>query len=160
MQGHYTRAEVEAAYCFAATCGYGVLTTESPWIHREGMLAHQASATDLLFITLRKSEALFSPSTRYRDLALGPALFNSESQSTTTVAYSTGQRTIHHEARGSRVLLFLREQRKQDGRAGGPLRACSLFLATGSPAGLTSFSWPSDPQAKRRPIRAMDHDEE
>ena len=66
----------------------------------------------------------------------------------------------HHEARGSRVLFFVPEQRKQDGRAGGPHRACSLFLATGSPAGLTSFSWPSDPQAKRRPIRAMDHDEE
>ena len=30
---------------------------------------NQASATDLLFITLRKSEALFSPTTRYRDLA-------------------------------------------------------------------------------------------
>ena|GEM_PF-6909912 len=42
------------------------------------MLAHQSSATDLLFITLRKSEALFSPSTRYRDLALGPALFHWE----------------------------------------------------------------------------------
>jgi hypothetical protein len=35
------------------------------------VLAHQPSATDLLFITLRKSEALFSLSTRYRDLALG-----------------------------------------------------------------------------------------
>jgi hypothetical protein len=41
-----------------------VLTDDAPWIHREGVLAHQASATDLLFITLRKSEARFSPSTR------------------------------------------------------------------------------------------------
>ena len=101
--------------------------------HREGVLWHQASATDLLFITLRKSEALFSPSTRYRDLALGPAPFNSESQSTTTFASSTGQRTIHHEARGSRVLLFVREQRKQDGRAGGPI-------------GLVLCFWPRDLQ--------------
>ena len=53
------------------------------------MLWHQASATDLLIITLRKSEALFSPSTRYRDLALGPALFHWESQSTTTAASTT-----------------------------------------------------------------------
>jgi hypothetical protein len=58
------------------------------------VLAHQPSATDLLFITLRKSEALFSPSTRYRDLALGPALFHWQSQSTTTAASATGQRTI------------------------------------------------------------------
>jgi hypothetical protein len=31
-------------------------------------------------VTLNKSEALFSPSTRYRDLALGPSLFHWESQ--------------------------------------------------------------------------------
>jgi hypothetical protein len=68
VHGHYSRAEIEAAF--------GVLTDDAPWIHREGVLWHQASATDLLFITLRKSEALFSPSTRYRDLALGPALFH------------------------------------------------------------------------------------
>ena len=41
-----------------------------------------------------------------RDLALGPSLFHWESQSTTTAASPTGQRYIHHEARGSRVLLF------------------------------------------------------
>ena len=37
------------------------------------MLWHQPSQTDLLFITLNKSEALFSPSTHTRDLALGPS---------------------------------------------------------------------------------------
>ena len=58
-------------------------------------------------------EALFSPTTRYRDLALGPSLFHWESLSTTTAASATGQRTIHHEARGSQVLLFAREQRQQ-----------------------------------------------
>jgi hypothetical protein len=112
VHGHYSRAEIEAAF--------GVLSTDAPWIHREGVLAHQASATDLLFITLRKSEALFSPSTRYRDLALGPGLFHWESQSTTTAVSPTGQRYIRHASRGSRVLLFVREQRKQDSRAGGP----------------------------------------
>jgi hypothetical protein len=68
------------------------------------VLWRQPSASDLLFITLRKSEALFSPSTRYRDLALGPALFHWESQSTTTAASATGQRTIHHASRGSRAI--------------------------------------------------------
>jgi len=62
---------------------------------------------------MRGCEALFSPSTRTRDLALGPSLFQWESQSTTSAASATGQRTIHHEARGSRVLLFVREQRRQ-----------------------------------------------
>jgi hypothetical protein len=71
-----------------------VLSTESPWIHREGVLWH--------------------------DLALGPSLFHWESQSTTTAASPTGQRYIHHAVRGSRVLLFVREQRNQDGRPGAP----------------------------------------
>ena len=91
------------------------------------MLWHEPSQCDLLFVTLNKSEALFSPSTRYRDLALGPSLFHWESQSTTTAASPTGQRTIHHEARGSRVLLicfaeafgYVREHRREGGRAGG-----------------------------------------
>ena len=88
VHGHYSRAEIEAAYCYAEACGYGVLADDAPWIHREGVLWLQASATDLLFISLRKSEAPFSPSTRYRDLALGPVLFHWESQSTTTTAAS------------------------------------------------------------------------
>ena len=80
-----------------------------------GVLWHEPSQCDLLFVTLRKSEALFSPTTRTRDLALGPSLFHWESQSTTTAASATGKRYIHHEARGSRVLLFVREQRRQGG---------------------------------------------
>jgi hypothetical protein len=107
---------IEVAY---ASSAYIPRPTAIPWIHREGVLWHQPSHTDLLFITLNKSEALFSPSTRYRDLALGPSLFHWESQSTTTAASPTGQRTIHHEARGSRVLKFVREHRREGGRAGG-----------------------------------------
>ncbi|MGC5196482.1 DUF3427 domain-containing protein, partial [Aphanothece microscopica] len=42
-----------------------------------------------------------------------------ESQSTTTAASPTGQRYIHHEAQGSRVVLFVREHRREGGRAGG-----------------------------------------
>jgi hypothetical protein len=107
----YSRAEIEAAF--------GILRDDAPWIHREGVLWHEPTQTDLLFVTLNKSEALFSPSTRYRDLALGPSLFHGESQSTTTAASPTGHHYIHHEARGSRVLLFVREHRREGGRAGG-----------------------------------------
>ena len=97
------------------------------WIHRVGVLWHEASQTDLLFVTLNKSESLFSPTTRYRDLALGPALFHWESQSTTTAASPTGQRSIHHEARGSRVLLFVPEHRRQ-GTVTEPFR-CLGFVS-------------------------------
>jgi hypothetical protein len=40
------------------------------------------AAINLLFINLHESEALFSPTTRYRDLALGPSRFHWQSQST------------------------------------------------------------------------------
>ena len=46
-------------------------------------------------------------------LDVGPSLFHWESQSTTTECSPTGQRYIHHGSRGSHVLLFVREQRKQ-----------------------------------------------
>jgi hypothetical protein len=103
IHGRYSRAEIEAAF--------GILRDDAPWIHREGVLWHEPSHTDLLFVTLTKSEALVSPSTRTHDLALGPNLLHWESQST-TAASPTGQRTIHHEARGSRVLLSVREHRR------------------------------------------------
>ena len=62
VHGHDSRAEIEAAYCYAEACGYGVLTDHAPWIHREGALWHEPSQCDLLFVTRKKSEALFSPS--------------------------------------------------------------------------------------------------
>ena len=111
MHGRYSRAEIEAAF--------GILTAGPPAAIAKAWFWHQTSATDLLFVNLRKSEALLSPTTRYRDLALGPSLFHWESQSTTTAASATGQRTIHHQARGARVLLFVREQRREGGQGGG-----------------------------------------
>jgi hypothetical protein len=114
-------AEVLAAYCCAEALRLRCRRRPArrppqPPRGRALAPAHRCGAfTGPLFITLRKSEALFSPTTRYHDLALGPSLSHWESQSTTTAASATGQRYIHHEARGSRVLLFVREQRRKGG---------------------------------------------
>ncbi len=75
VHGHTSRAAIEAAF--------GVLSDHAPWIHREGVLWHEPGQCDLLFITLRKSEALVSPTTRYRELGLALLLFHLESQSIT-----------------------------------------------------------------------------
>jgi hypothetical protein len=69
------------------------------------VLWHQASATDLLFITLRKSEALFSPSTRYRDLALGPSLSGhgiSSGPDQLQLAERSASKAAAHPGNGSR----------------------------------------------------------
>jgi len=70
-------------------------------------------------------------------------LFHWESQSTTTAASPTGQRTIHHAERGSRVLLFVREKRKRDGRPGAPTEpfVCLGFAAYESHEGERPMAW-------------------
>lgn len=62
---------------------------------------------DALFITLKKSETDYSPTTMYRDFPISPTMFHWESQSTTTIASPTGQRYING---ASTPLLFVREQ--------------------------------------------------
>jgi hypothetical protein len=57
---------VRAEDCIAAAqkkAAFGILTGDAPWIDREGVFLHELSQSDLLFVTLNRSEALFSPST-------------------------------------------------------------------------------------------------
>ncbi len=82
---------------------------------REGVFFDEATQCDVFFITLKKSERLFSPTTRYNDYAISPWEFHWESQSNTRQASPTGQRYIHHAERGSRVMLFVREESKRGG---------------------------------------------
>ena len=96
----YTRDEALAAV--------GASRVEAPRPLREGVLWDQASACDLFFVTINKSERHYSPTTMYRDHAISRTLFHWESQSTTTERSPTGQRYIHHRERGSHVLLFAR----------------------------------------------------
>ena len=107
LHGRYSRAEVFAAF--------GLLNDARPFPGREGVFFDEATHCDVFFITLKKSERLFSPTTRYNDYAISPLEFHWESQSLTREASATGQRYIHHRERGSRVLLFVREENKRGG---------------------------------------------
>ncbi|MEO8217930.1 MAG: DUF3427 domain-containing protein [Acidobacteriota bacterium] len=84
--------------------------------HREGPLWDAATNTDYFFITLEKSDRYYSPSTRYRDYAVSPDVFHWESQSTTSEGSPTGQRYIHHQERGSNVVLLVRPRNKDGTR--------------------------------------------
>jgi hypothetical protein len=75
---------------------------------QEGVRWDPASSTDLLAFTLDKTAGSFSPTTRYRDYALSPDLIHWESQSNTSLRSGTGQRYLHHQERGSNILLFAR----------------------------------------------------
>ncbi len=77
---------------------------------REGVLRSDELNLDAFLVTLRKSEADYSPTTMYRDYAISPTLFHWESQSTTSASSPTGRRYVEHERRGSSILLFVRER--------------------------------------------------
>jgi superfamily II DNA or RNA helicase/HKD family nuclease len=65
---------------------------------------------DLLFVTLKKTDGGFSPSTMYRDYALSPTRFHWESQNSAHPGSPAGARYL---ARTSTVLLFVRETQEQ-----------------------------------------------
>ena len=94
--------------------GYGLVNSGILRETREGVIWAEAAASDLLLITLNKSDEDYSPTTRYEDYPISPVLFRWESQSQTATASPTGQRYINHAARGSKVILFVRENRRDE----------------------------------------------
>ena len=66
---------------------------------------------DAFFITLKKSEADYSPTTMYADYPISRDLFHWESQSTTSISSLTGQRYLGGT---STVLLFARQEPKDE----------------------------------------------
>ncbi|WP_408622954.1 DUF3427 domain-containing protein [Kineosporia rhizophila] len=101
IHASYQREEILAAVDHASL-------KRPPSNFREGVAWCGEINSDVLFVTCRKAEKDFSPSTMYKDFAITPELFHWESQSTTAEHSPTGQRYIHHQARGSHVLLFVR----------------------------------------------------
>lgn len=65
-----------------------------------------------LLITLNKSEKEYSPTTMYDDYSIDETLFHWQSQSNTSDDSTVGKRYIFHKNRGIKVLLFVREHRK------------------------------------------------
>jgi hypothetical protein len=84
------------------------------YLPREGEHYDERSRCNLLFVTLEKDEADYSPTTMYRDYALGPSRFHWQTQSGTRPTDKKGRRHLEHEAQGVTPLLFVRERRKDD----------------------------------------------
>ena len=79
---------------------------------REGVKWLPEQNTDVFMVTLNKSDKDYSPTTMYEDYSLSDNLFHWQSQSTTSDTSATGQRYISHVENGSKVLLFVREFKK------------------------------------------------
>ncbi|MDD5435668.1 MAG: DUF3427 domain-containing protein, partial [Nitrospira sp.] len=103
----YTRDEILAAF--------GLITKEERIDFREGVKYIEPYKSDLFFVTLYKSEKDYSPTTMYEDYAISETLFHWQSQSTTSDTSPTGQRYINHQLTGNKILLFVREYKKERG---------------------------------------------
>jgi superfamily II DNA or RNA helicase/HKD family nuclease len=112
LHGRYTRRE--------ALLALGDGTVERPSTSREGVRWIEAANADALFVTLRKSERSFSPTTMYRDYAISRTLFHWESQNSTHAGTPTGRRYVGHGSTGSEVLLFVREIETRSNGSGAP----------------------------------------
>lgn len=106
VHARYRLQEVMAAF--------GDVRDGALYLPREGEHYDAASACNLLFVTLDKDEADYSPTTMYRDYALSPLRFHWQTQSGTRPTDKKGRRHLEHEAQGVTPLLFVRERRKDD----------------------------------------------
>ena len=106
LHARYSRQEVVAALGYAS----GV----KPKVTQGGILWVPQAQSDVFFVDLRKAERDYSPTTMYRDYAISRELFHWESQSRQTPEQPTVQRYIQHGDRGTNVLLFVREQRRNE----------------------------------------------
>jgi superfamily II DNA or RNA helicase len=78
--------------------------------NREGVALNKELNTEALFITLKKSEKEYSPTTLYDDYAINEYLFHWQSQNSTTPNSPKGQSYIKHNEQDKKILLFVREQ--------------------------------------------------
>ena len=79
---------------------------------REGVARIDDRNTELLFVTLEKSEKEYSPTTMYHDYAINEELFHWQSQNSARPDRGRGQEYVQQRDNGKQVLLFVRERKK------------------------------------------------
>jgi superfamily II DNA or RNA helicase/HKD family nuclease len=102
VHASYQREEILAALDYANL-------QRKPTSMMQGVAYSESLNVDAFFVTLKKSEADYSPTTMYRDYPISPTLFHWESQNATSLTSPTGHRYLQGT---STVLLFCRIEHK------------------------------------------------
>jgi superfamily II DNA or RNA helicase len=89
---------------------------------QSGVYCDRDASADILFVTLEKDEKDFTPTTLYNDYPISPTRFHWESQAATREDSETGRRYREHASAGWRVLLFVRQHKRDDRRITSPYR--------------------------------------
>jgi len=101
LHSRYTREQILSAF--------GLNTLTKQYSSREGVLNIKEKNTELLFVTLEKTEDKYSPTTMYDDYAISEKLFHWQSQNSTKPDSPKGKSYINHEKEGKNIILFVRE---------------------------------------------------
>ena len=104
LHATYARDEILA--------GFGRLAPGERYSHQAGPWWHEPAQTEVLFITLQKTEKEYSPSTLYRDYAISRELFHWESQNMTRRDSPSGRRYLEQRSNGVRILLAVRASKR------------------------------------------------
>ncbi len=79
-------------------------------IPQSGVYSIDNINTELLWVTLNKSDKDFSPSTQYEDYAINETLFNWQSQNSAS-HQNSGRRYVEQKKNGRKFILFVREHK-------------------------------------------------
>ncbi len=120
LHSHYGVREILTAV------GWLTPTRRTPF--QAGVLALEDRATELLFVTLDKSEALHA-AVAYHDYAISPDRFHWQTQNSAGPATKSGMRYLGSPANGWRFQLFVRPKKGEAYCALGPVE---LVEATGA----------------------------
>jgi hypothetical protein len=101
IHSRYTRDQILVAFRES--------TFEKKSSSREGVVENKDLNTELLFVTLNKSEENYSPTTMYDDYAINETLFHWQSQNSASPVTTKGRSYIEHKENDKKILLFVRE---------------------------------------------------
>lgn len=104
LHARYSRDQILSAF--------GKSTPETPFPSQEGVISLPDHHTELLLVTLNKSDKDFSPATQYEDYAISEKIFHWQSQNRTGPDSPIGISYIKHREQGKLLLLFVREEKK------------------------------------------------
>ena len=82
--------------------------------NREGVALNKELNTEAFFVTLKKSEKEYSPTTLYDDYAISEYLFHWQSQNATAPDSPKGISYVQHQKLEKKILIFVREQNEDE----------------------------------------------
>lgn len=102
IHSRYTREQILAAF------GDSIFLKKSS--NREGVVNLEIKNTELLLVTLEKTEKNYSPTTMYNDYAISKNIFHWQSQNSSKPEIGKGLAYINHKKNNKKILLFVREK--------------------------------------------------